>query len=113
VVASEVKKLAERSKVAADEIILLASSSLNVTKKSSELTAKLIPDIVNSASLIQEVSSASIEQNAGANQINTVIQQLSQATQQNANSTKSLVTTSEELKKLAEELNSMISHFTL
>ncbi|MDD2279894.1 MAG: methyl-accepting chemotaxis protein, partial [Bacteroidales bacterium] len=113
VVASEVKKLAERSKVAADEIILLASSSLNVTKKSSELTAQLIPDIVNSASLIQEVSSASIEQNAGANQINTAIQQLSQATQQNANSTKDLVTSSEELKKLAEELNSMISHFTL
>lgn len=113
VVAAEVKKLAERSKVSADEIIMLATNSLNVTKKSSELTARLIPDIENSASLAHEVSSASIEQNAGVDQINDAIQQLSQSTQQNANSTLGLVSNSEELKKLAEELESIIGHFTL
>ena len=46
VVAAEVRKLAERSKTAADEIVSLASDSVRITENSSQLLDALIPEII-------------------------------------------------------------------
>jgi methyl-accepting chemotaxis protein len=111
VVAAEVRKLAEHSKKAADEIISLASNSVQVTEKAGELMQQIMPDLIKTTHLIQEVTAASIEQNAGAEQINSAIQQLNSVTQQNASASEELSASSEELAKQADQLLEMISYF--
>jgi len=112
VVAAEVRKLAERSKTAADEIVELANSSVEVTKESDELIDNLVPEIENVANLIREINAASQEQNSGANQVNNAIQQLNDVTQQNAASSEELATSAEELASQADQLDDTISFFS-
>ena len=84
VVASEVRKLAERSQSAADRNLdpLRAPPSRRPSRP-AKCSSKLVPDIQRTAELVEEISAASREQNAGAAQINTAIQQLDKVTQQN------------------------------
>ncbi len=112
VVAAEVRKLAERSKVAADEIVSLSDKSLRVTEEAGVLMAKIIPEIAKTAKLVQEISAASLEQNSGADQVNNAIQQLNQVTQQNAAASEELATSSEELASQAQQLKDHISYFS-
>ena len=111
VVAAEVRKLAERSKIAADEIVSLASKSVTITEGSANLLETLIPDIGETARLVQEISSASIEQSSGANQVNNAIQQLNQFVQQNAETSQQMAHSSEELKSFADDLKETIHYF--
>ena len=113
VVAAEVRKLAERSKVAADEIVGLSDKSVRVTEDAGELMMKIIPDIEKTAKLVQEISAASMEQNSGADQVNNAIQQLNQVTQQNAAASEELATSSEELSSQADQLKENISYFRI
>jgi len=112
VVAAEVRKLAERSKVAADEIVNLSKNSLKVTEEAGGLMGKIIPEIGKTAKLVQEISAASLEQNSGADQVNNAIQQLNQVTQQNAAASEELATSSEELASQAQQLKENISFFS-
>ena len=111
VVAAEVRKLAERSKIAADEIVSLASTSVEVTEGSAKLLETLIPDIGETARLVQEITSASIEQSSGANQVNNAIQQLNHVVQQNAEASQQMAHSSEELKTFADGLKKTIRYF--
>ncbi|MEI8393935.1 MAG: methyl-accepting chemotaxis protein [Rhodospirillaceae bacterium] len=113
VVASEVRKLAERSQIAAAEISTLSSQTLTASAEAGEMLARLVPDIQKTASLVLEISSASHEQNTGAEQINTAIQQLDQVTQQNASAAEQMSSTSEELSSQAQELQNTMSFFSL
>jgi methyl-accepting chemotaxis protein len=111
VVASEVRKLAERSQTSAREISQLSASSVEVAEKAGQMLAKLVPDIQKTAELVQEISAASKEQTAGADQINLSIQQLNHVIQQNAGSAEEMSSTAEELSSQAEQLQSTISFF--
>ncbi len=111
VVAAEVRKLAERSKIAADEIVALASKSVHITESASGLMENLVPEIEKTAKLVQEISAASNEQSAGSEQINSAIQQLNSVTQQNAAASEELATNSEELSSQAQQLKEMIAFF--
>jgi len=111
VVAAEVRKLAERSQSAANEIDGISKSSVDIAEKSGKLLEEIVPDIQKTAKLVQEISAASIEQNSGADQVNTAIQQLNQVTQQNAAVSEEMATSSEELSSQAENLLELISYF--
>ncbi len=111
VVAAEVRKLAERSQVAAAEISHLSSSSVGVAEQAGAMLAKLVPDIQKTAELVQEISAASKEQASGADQINGAIQQLNQVVQQNAGSAEEMASTAEELSSQAEQLKTTIAFF--
>lgn len=111
VVAAEVRKLAERSKIAADEINVLARNSVQITNDAAVLLTNVIPDIEKTSMLVQEIAAASNEQNTGADQINSAILQLSQVVQQNAAASEEMATTSEELSSQAEQLYEIISYF--
>lgn len=113
VVAAEVRKLAERSKIAADEIGIQSKSSVDVTEEAGELMGKLAPEIEKTARLVQEIAAASQEQNRGADQINIAIQQLNMVTQQNAAASEELASASEELAGQAEQLKETVSYFNL
>lgn len=111
VVAAEVRKLAERSKLAADEIQVLAKSSVQATEESGKLLIEIAPEIEKTAKLVQEITAASVEQNAGVDQINTSIQQLNTITQQNAVVSDEITRNAKALHDLADELRSTISFF--
>jgi methyl-accepting chemotaxis protein len=113
VVAAEVRKLAERSKLAADEIEDLSKNSLKITRDSKNLLDALVPEIQKTSQLVQEIASASIEQNAGTDQINSAIQKLNVVTRQNAASSGDMAGSAEELALQAESLRSAVSFFKL
>ncbi|MCJ2164369.1 MULTISPECIES: methyl-accepting chemotaxis protein [unclassified Pseudodesulfovibrio] len=111
VVAAEVRKLAERSGEAASEISELSSSSVEVAEKAGEMLKKLVPNIEQTASLVQEITAASNEQNSGANQINQAISQLDQVIQQNAAAAEEMASTCEELATQGQYLQEVMSFF--
>jgi methyl-accepting chemotaxis protein len=111
VVAAEVRKLAERSKVAADEIVTLAVNSVSVTEGAGKLMNELLPDIEKTAQLVKEISAASVEQNNGANQVNKALQQLNAVVQQNASSSEEMASSAEELTSQAEMLTELVKYF--
>jgi methyl-accepting chemotaxis protein len=111
VVASEVRKLAERSQVAANEIGLVSKSSVKIAEESGKVLESIVPDIQNTAHLVQEIAASSLEQNSGVNQINNAIQQLNHITQQNAAASEEMATSSEELTSQAEQLLDTLSFF--
>nr|WP_287411701.1 methyl-accepting chemotaxis protein [Pseudodesulfovibrio sp.] len=111
VVAAEVRKLAERSGSAAAEISELSSSSVRIADKAEEMLHALVPDIEKTASLVQEISSSSNEQNAGTTQINLAISQLDMVIQQNASASEEMASTSEELSAQGQTLQATMSFF--
>ena len=113
VVAAEVRKLAERSQIAAQEIGEVATSSVELAEKAGALLAQMVPNIRKTADLVQEISAASSEQSSGVGQINSAVGQLNQTTQQNASSSEELAATSEEMSTQAEQLQQTMSFFKL
>ncbi|PHV06722.1 methyl-accepting chemotaxis protein [Janthinobacterium sp. BJB412] len=113
VVAAEVRKLAERSQVAAQEIEQVASSSVELAEKAGKLLDQMVPNIRRTSNLVQEITAASEEQSAGVGQINSAVTQLSQTTQQNASSSEQLAATAEEMSGQAEQLQQTMAFFKL
>ena len=113
VVAAEVRKLAERSQIAAQEIEQVASSSVQLAEKAGNLLDEMVPNIRRTSNLVQEITAASEEQSAGVGQINAAITQLSQTTQQNASASEQLAATAEEMSGQAEQLQQTMSFFKL
>jgi methyl-accepting chemotaxis protein len=111
VVAAEVRKLAERSQVAAQEIEQVASGSVELAEKAGTLLDQMVPNIKKTSDLVQEITAASEEQSAGVEQINMAIGQLNQTTQQNASSSEELAATAEEMNGQATQLQQMMSFF--
>jgi len=111
VVAAEVRKLAERSGTAAAEISDLSASSVGIAEQAGEMLQALVPDIEKTASLIQEITAASNEQNAGAEQVNQAISQLDMIIQQNASASEEMASTSEELSSQGQQLQHTMAFF--
>ncbi len=111
VVAAEVRKLAERSKIAADEIVSLSVKSLKLAEGVGKKMNDIMPEIEKTTRMVQEISAASAEQTNGATQINGAIQQMNTVTQQNASASEELSSSAEELASQAEQLKDIISFF--
>lgn len=113
VVAAEVRKLAERSRAAADEIVTLSNSSVSATEDASSLMNELIPEIQKTSGLVQEISAASQEQSLGVEQINNAVQQFSNITQQNSAASEQLASSAEEMAAQADQLKELIRYFKI
>jgi methyl-accepting chemotaxis protein len=113
VVAAEVRKLAERSQVAAQEISEVAGSSVELAEKAGKLLEQIVPAIRKTSDLVQEIAAASNEQSSGVGQINSAVSQLNQTTQQNASSSEELAATAEEMSGQAEQLQQTMAFFKL
>ncbi|ACS78958.1 methyl-accepting chemotaxis sensory transducer [Maridesulfovibrio salexigens DSM 2638] len=111
VVAAEVRKLAERSGNAAGEISELSTTTVSVAEKAGEMLDNLVPNIQKTAELVQEIASASTEQNSGAEQISKAITQLDSVIQQNASASEEMASTSEELSSQSALLENTMSFF--
>ena len=111
VVAAEVRKLAVRSQVAAQEISNVAGGSVALAERAGSLLNDLVPSIRKTADLVQEISSASSEQATGLAQISTAVTQLSQTIQTTAAASEELSSTAEEMNSQSVQLQQLISYF--
>jgi methyl-accepting chemotaxis protein len=113
VVATEVRKLAERSQVAAKEIRSVASSSVEVAGRAGQRLDELVPSIQRSTDFTQEVAAASNEQAAGVAQMARSMGQVDQITQRTASASEELAAASEEMSAQAEALRQLSDFFVL
>ena len=113
VVAAEVRKLAERSQVAAQEISQVAKSSVKLAEDAGSLLDEMVPTIRKTSDLVQEISAASQEQTTGVGQINGAMGQLNKATQQNASASEELAATAEEMSGQSAQLQDLMAFFKL
>jgi len=110
-VAKEVRKLAEKSKLAAKEIKEISSQSSSIANKSAAVLTEIVPEIQKTSLLLKNIVNASEEQDAGANQINNAITTLTMVIQQNASSSEEILEKARNLVVLADELNDSVKFF--
>ena len=111
IVAQEIKKLAEKSKNAAEGIGQLSSDSVELAQNSISLLQKVIPDVEKTAQLVKNITLASVEQSDGTESVNRAIIQLSQISQQNSSSAEELAVSSDLLNEQASILKKDIEFF--
>ncbi|HNN85582.1 MAG TPA: methyl-accepting chemotaxis protein [Accumulibacter sp.] len=113
VVAAEVRKLAERSQVAAQEIGRLARDSVGLAEGAGALLVEMVPSIRKVSDFVREIAAASHEQSTRVGQISSAMGHLNQATQQNASASEQLAATAEELGAQAVQLQELMDFFHL
>ncbi|MGC4093301.1 MAG: methyl-accepting chemotaxis protein [Polyangiaceae bacterium] len=113
VVAAEVRRLAERSQVAAGEITNISSASVRAAEEAGEMLKATVPAIRKTSALVQEISASTREQSTGSQQISVAIQQLDQVIQQNAAAAAELSATSSEFSGQAQRLQELVSFFRI
>ena len=113
VVAAEIKKLAERSQLAAKEINELSKHGLIQATETGKKLLDIIPDIEQTSILVKQIALSSLDQKNSSEEINQGIQQLNRVTQQNAESAFGLSINSKNISQQAENLKKLISYFKI
>ncbi len=120
VVASEVRSLAQRSATAAKEIKTLIEQSVESVGSGAQQVAEAgqtMDDIVRQSQrvndLVDEISTASIEQSRGIDQVGSAVSQLDQVTQQNAALVEEAAAAAESMKHQALNLAHTVAVFKL
>ena len=113
VVASEVRKLSERSTVAAKEIRALAGTTVKAAEKSAKAISEFVPAMRSTADLVEEVAASSTEQRATVSTISKGVSRGEHLTQRNASAAEQLASTAQELAAQAESLQQLMAFFRL
>jgi methyl-accepting chemotaxis protein len=113
VVAAEVRELAEKSKIAANEIIELAQHSLEKTSESEQSFETIAPEIQMTYQLIDKITSSGIEQIRETKMVYDAVSKLNLYTQKNATSSKEIAANAEELNNQAKELIKIVDYFKI
>lgn len=111
VVASEIRKLAEHSAEAAQEINTVSNGGVQLVKENYETFKMVLPEIERTTRLVQEIAASCAEQASGSQQINLAIQRFNETTQQFASISEELANNSENLSTEAKRLKKAISKF--
>ncbi|QNI04452.1 HAMP domain-containing protein [Halomonas sp. SH5A2] len=120
VVAEEVRKLAQRSNDAANDIKNLIEDSQGKVQNGTKLVhsaGETMDDIVSHITrvtdVLGEITSATTEQSDGIGQVNIAVADLDRMTQENAAMVEESTTAAEQLKDQADHLTETISRFKL
>lgn len=113
VVAAEVQRLAERSASAASVIRDLTRDSVEVASTAGAAIERIMPDIENTASLVQNIALRAREISRGAQESNQAMHRLDEIVQLNAAASEELSATSNALAGQADELRHIAELFQL
>lgn len=118
VVASEVRMLAQRSAAAAKEIKALIGDSVEKVGTGARLVDQagvtmdeVVASIRRVSGIISEIAAASIEQQAGIEQVNQAVSQMDQVTQQNAALVEEASAAAKSLQDQADHLTETVARF--
>jgi len=120
VVAAEVRALAQRSAAAAKEIKALIGASADkikggsaIVKEAGNTMAQIVDSVQRVGTLIADISTASVEQYTGIEQVNQAVLQMEDTTQQNAARVEEAAAAAKSLEDQALNLQSAVSMFRL
>ncbi len=113
VVAQEIRKLADKTQLAAIQIDKLSNDNIAISQISTKQLENIIPQLVESAQLISNISVASKEQETNISSINNAVLQLTETTNENSASAEEMSASAEELLAQAEQLKQLISIFKI
>ncbi len=120
VVAGEVRNLAQRSAQAAREIKSLIGESVSKVEGGAALVddagrtmEEIVTQVRRVTDLIGEITSSTIEQSSGLQQVNQAVTQLDQVTQQNAALVEQSAAAAASLSEQAQRLSESVSVFKL
>ncbi len=111
IVAQEVRKLADNTRIASKQINLLSKEGQEVSEIAIIKLNEIIEKIVDSAALVNEIVVASIDQQSSVIAINTSVQQLTEITNSNSASAEEMSASAEQLAAQSEQLNNLIVSF--
>ena len=118
VVAGEVRNLAQRSAAAAKEIKGLIKDSVEKVDEGSRLVNEsgatldeLVEAVQKVSVLISQITSSSIEQSTGIDEINRAVTAMDEMTQQNASLVEEISAASQSLKDEGKELLNLMNFF--
>jgi len=119
-VAAEVRVLAQRSASAAKEIKSLIGNSVekvnlgsNLVDRAGATMSEIVTSVQRVTQVMEEITAASIEQNAGIEQINQAITQMDTVTQQNAALVEEAAAAAQAMQDQAAALAKLVSKFVL
>ena len=113
VVAAEVRKLSERSQTSAQDISVLAEESTRIAEQAGSLLEAIVPNIVETADLVQDITNASEEQSEGVSQITSAMTMLDTNTQKNSAASEELAATAKEINVQIDAMVRKLSFFKL
>ena len=111
VVAIEVRKLAEQSAKAADEVVSMVLNAVKIAETAKEQFNAITPELQEASRLTQEVSAAVQQLRIGTDQINSSVQELTEVAQGNAASSEELAASADGLQATAERLNALLNYY--
>jgi len=113
VVASEIRKLAEKSQTAAKEMNMLASDSVKAVEKTGENLELLIPEIKKTVSIVKEIYAGAKLQTTTVDSLNEITNTLNKIADENTNNSENINEQSGKLLKMAEDLNKLVAYFKI
>jgi methyl-accepting chemotaxis protein len=113
VVASELRKLVERTQTAASEIVRLTTGGVKTAECAGEFMARMVPGVRRTAELVHEIASTSEEQNNDAVRASKSIQILDEVIHRNVSASQQMAATAEELMNRTKVLKTTVSFFKL
>ncbi|WP_130469983.1 methyl-accepting chemotaxis protein [Candidatus Magnetaquicoccus inordinatus] len=113
VVAGEVRKLAERSREAAQEIGRLMSTTMQTARSTGDVLALLVPEITRTAEEVRRIDRLSGEQNQSAQKIADAVTRLDNVVRNSVQTSGQVSEIAHQLMDAAEQLEETISAFRL
>ena len=111
VVAAEVRRLAERSKTAADEIIGISHQGTQLVVLAQEKLSNVLPDIQKTLELVHEIVMSGKKQALDASQVSNSLNSLNQIAGQNASVTEAMANNTAQLAEQVKTTHSLVSFF--
>ncbi|MBS2099967.1 methyl-accepting chemotaxis protein [Carboxylicivirga linearis] len=111
VVAHEVRNLAQNSNHFSGIIHTLSSSALQMGTEASDSLNNMAPEILNTATLVDEINTGALEQKHSMDQISSALAELNNITQETSANSQEMSASAEQLMHQSKKLNELISFF--
>ena len=113
VVAAEVRKLAERSKIAAAEITDMSIKSVKAIEKTGQNIEELVPEIEKTVELVNEITIQTKEQSTSIEKLMSIANKLNTMSNKNTETSDNVYLQATNLLQIAEELNHAVDYFKI